>query len=232
MKIKIFEDRFSQSKTDGFTFEPHSPFALIRKSLEFGGINQHTNNAIARINIRKCRNIEILVEFKMINDNNNSDNWFGIKLRSTSPLLTDGYLIYIRSNGNVAVYTAGSDLPQAQFKSTGMVLGKKIIFRVRLVGSEFTISVDGNTVTYNDSNNRLLRDGDVYLYSNYTKNIIYDIRVWKIINLSNILKSKTFLSFALLVLLALLIIGLNHYYPQIVNSVVNSPSFRLWSGIK
>lgn len=231
MKVKVFEDKFSENKIDGFIFEPHSHFKIYRKSLEFGDVNRYRPDSIAKIDIKKVKNFELLFDFKLIKDYR-SDSWIGIKVRSTSNLLTDGYLIYIRSNGNSAIYTAGNDLPNAQFQISNSILNQKVSLKIRLEESKFTLSInDAVVATYVDIDNKILRNGNIYIYSNYTKSLLYQIKIWQVIKMLDLQNNLVrFLLFILFIIALVFVVY--HFFPNFVNDLINDPRFLLFQGIK
>lgn len=232
MKRKIFQDRFSENKTDGLVFEPHTHFSIKRGILEFGDTNQHRNDGIAKIDIGKIKNFELLIKFKIINDYGNDTWWLGIKNRSTNDYLGDGYLVYLRSNGNIAVYTGAADLPKSASQISGSVLNKQIELKISVVNNKFSLEANGKKIVYEDESKSHIRDGYIYLYANHTKSKIYSIQVWKIIKIQEVLANKILIGTLSLLILALGIIIAFHFWPEQLKAFINDPRVQTWSILK
>lgn len=234
MNLKIFEDNFREKSTTGFIIEQYSYIELKRGYLEFGDGNYHRNDAIAKINVNKIKNFQIRVDLKMVDDLGNPTWWFGIKARSINEKLTDGYLIYIRSNGNVAIYTGGSDISVNQI--TSPIKNRKITFIIKLVDNKFTIKVENNEFIYSDPDKRVLRDGFLYLYANHTKNRLYCVNVWKVINIKGIFRlvfwNKSIIFFYLLIILLIVVYLIYLYNPKLIENLLDSKVFQFWTAIK
>jgi hypothetical protein len=116
------------------------------------------------IHTEQLLNCEVEVEFRMEADGGNSMNWFGIRLRGVSDYIYAGYLVYLRSNGNLDVVSVNK---QSILNREAPAVDPKVDFvrlRVSLIADRLRVWVNGKLKI--DRHNRLVSaEGKIYLFA-------------------------------------------------------------------
>jgi hypothetical protein len=108
------------------------------------------------------------IEVRMDDDGGGSSRWFGIRIRGVTSFVHAGYLIYLRSNGNLDVTSIEERSILSKEVTAADPKGNFVKLEVSIIDDQIKVRVNDKQVV-EESNRLVTWEGRVYLHTYFTK---------------------------------------------------------------